>query len=70
MDRPTHSTQAVRLNLVEAGPRRRWGVEEKLRIVMESTAGPRLVSSTARRHNISTTQLQARAFGFSATLRC
>ena len=33
--------------------RRRWGVEEKLRIVEESYSAPRLTSATARRHGIS-----------------
>lgn len=66
MDSHTHSAQAVRLHVVETGRRRRWSDEEKLRIVMESAAGPRLVSSTARRHHISTAQLFAwrRSFGF------
>jgi len=35
------------------GRRRRWSDDEKLRIVAESFAGPRLVSLTARRHGVS-----------------
>ncbi len=35
------------------GRRRRWSDDEKLRIVLESLSGPRLVSVTARRHRIS-----------------
>lgn len=42
-----------RLEVVEIGRRRRWTEDEKLRIVLESLAGPRLVSVTARRHRIS-----------------
>ena len=39
------------------GRRRRWSDAEKLRIVAESMAGRRLVSATARRHDISRSQL-------------
>ena len=39
--------------MVETGRRRRWSDDEKLRIVLESLEGPRLVSATARRHGIS-----------------
>jgi transposase len=39
--------------MVEAGRRRRWTEDEKLRIVAESLSGSRQVSSTARRHGIS-----------------
>ena len=42
-----------RLEVVETGRRRRFREDEKLKIVMESMAGPRLVSTTARRHGIS-----------------
>jgi transposase len=50
----SHKVRAVsRLEVVEAGRRRRWSEEEKLRIVGESYAGPRRVASTARRHGIS-----------------
>ena len=41
------------------GRRRRWSEDEKARIVLESLAGPRLVSATARRHGISRSQLLA-----------
>jgi transposase len=55
MDSHTHSVE--KLAIVEAGRRRRWSDEEKLRIVTESLAGPRLASATARRHGISPGQL-------------
>ena len=48
-----------RLEVVETGRRRRWSEDEKARIVLESLAGPRLVSATARRHGISRSQLLA-----------
>jgi transposase len=57
MDIDKHSAQVQRLHVVETGRRRRWSDEEKLRIVMESASGPRLVSSTARRYKISVPQL-------------
>jgi transposase len=41
------------LEVVEAGRRRHWTEDEKLRIVTESLSGSRLVSSTARRYGIS-----------------
>ena len=54
MDSQTHSTRRLqRLEIVETGRRRRWSEDEKLRIVLESLQGPRLVSATARRHGIS-----------------
>ena len=55
MDSHTYSVE--KLAIVETGRRRRWSDEEKLRIVTESLAGPRLVSATARRHGISPGQL-------------
>lgn len=48
-----------RLEVVESGRRRRWSEDEKARIVLESLAGPRLVSATERRHGISRSQLLA-----------
>jgi transposase len=42
-----------RLEVVDTGRRRRWSDDEKLRIVAESFAGPRLVSVTARQHGVS-----------------
>ena len=42
-----------RLEVVNTGRRRRWSLEEKLRIVEESFQGHRQVSATARRHDIS-----------------
>ena len=56
MDSHMHSAFG-RLEIVEAGRRRRWSEDEKARIVLESLAGPRLVSATARRHGISRAQL-------------
>jgi len=54
----SHAHRAFeRLEIVETGRRRRWSDEEKLKIVLESLAGPRLVSATARRHGISRSQL-------------
>ena len=54
MDSHTDSHQHVqRLAIVETGRRRRFSAGAKLRIVEESFSGPRLGSSTARRHGIS-----------------
>ncbi len=54
----SHTISAVkRLEVVETGRRRRWSADEKTRIVLESMAGPRLVSATARRHGVSRSQL-------------
>lgn len=55
MDSHTYSVE--KLAVVETGRRRRWSDEEKLRIVTESFAGPRLASATARRYGISPGQL-------------
>jgi transposase len=43
------SFQLQRLEVVNIGRRRRWSVDEKLRIVEESFQGHRQVSATARR---------------------
>ena len=59
MDSHTHSLLPERLEVIEVGRRRPWSVEEKLRIVTECQEGPRLVSSTARRHGITRSQLMA-----------
>jgi transposase len=53
MDGDKRSAQAGRLEVVETGRRRRWTEDEKLRIVLESLDGPRRISATARRYNIS-----------------
>ena len=53
MDSHKVSDLPERLTVVELGRRRRWSEEEKLRIVMESLAAPRLVSAVARRHGIT-----------------
>ena len=58
MDSQTHRAFG-RLEVVETGRRRRWSEDEKVRIVLESLAGPRLASATARRHGISRSQLLA-----------
>ena len=58
MDSHTHCAFG-RLEVVETGRRRRWSEDEKVRIVLESLAGPRLVSATARRHGLSRSQLVA-----------
>lgn len=52
MDMHRDSGFAGRLHVVSTGRRRRWSVEEKIRIVEESFAGHRLASATARRHDI------------------
>ncbi len=49
----THYAQVGRLDVVDTGRRRRWSTDEKLKIVAESFAGPRLVSTVARRYDIS-----------------
>ncbi|MCA1363358.1 transposase [Bradyrhizobium sp. IC3069] len=46
-----------RLEVVSTGARRRWTLEEKQRILTESYGGSRLVSVTARRNGLSTSQL-------------
>ncbi len=52
MDMDKDSGFVGRLEVVETGRRRRWSVEEKIRIVEESLAGHRQASATARRHGI------------------
>jgi len=46
-----------RVDVITTGAWRRWAVEEKRRIVAESYSAPRVVSATARRYGISTSQL-------------
>jgi len=53
----TTNLKISRLEVVETGARRRWAPEEKLRIIAESTAGRRMVSATARRYGLSSSQL-------------
>jgi transposase len=48
-----------RLEVITTGSRRRWTLEEKLRIVAESFSGHRGASSTARRYGLSSSQLFA-----------
>src|SRR5258707_7325690 len=57
--------QVGRLEVVEAGRRRGWSDDEKLRIVTESFQETRAISSTARRHGISRSLLMTwrRSFG-------
>lgn len=45
------------MEVVSTGARRRWTLDEKQRIVAESYEGSRLVSVTARRNGLSTSQL-------------
>lgn len=52
MDMDVHSDQAIRLEVVDTGRRRRFTEAEKLRIVEESLLGHRQASRTARRHGI------------------
>jgi transposase len=58
MDSHIHSVVS-RLDVVETGRRRRWSDGEKERIALESMAGPRRISATARRYGISRSQLLA-----------
>lgn len=53
MDSHTHYAHVGRLDVVDTGRRRRWSTDEKLKIVAESFASPRMVSTIARRHGIS-----------------
>ena len=66
----TDRAEVSRLEVVDTGRRRRWTEEEKLRIVSESLRGPRLVSSTARRYEITRSLLMTwrRQFGVRATV--
>jgi transposase len=43
----------MRLEVVDSGPRRRFTLAEKERIVAESMSGPRMVSATARRYGVA-----------------
>lgn len=68
MDSHTDSARRVqRLAIVETGRRRRWSEDEKLRIVLESLQGLRLVSATARRHGISRSLLLIWRRAFAAS---
>jgi transposase len=53
MDSNTDNGLVSWFEVVGTGRRRRWSDVETPRIAGESTAGPRLVSATARRHGIS-----------------
>lgn len=66
MDSHMHS-HVERLDIVETGRRRRWSDDAKLKIVLESLAGPRLVSETARRHGLSRSQLVSWRRAFQTT---
>ena len=46
-------SQVEVLSVTDTGRRRRWTEAEKVRIVEESYAAPRMASATARRHGIS-----------------
>lgn len=52
MDMHRDSQQFSRLEVVDTGRRRRWALEEKIRIVEESLSGYRQASTTARRYGI------------------
>jgi len=53
MDIFTDRSRVERLEIVDTGRRRRFSESEKLRIVEESYAAPRMASATARRHQIA-----------------
>ena len=53
MDSDRRSAQVERLEVVDAGRRRRWSEDEKLKIVLESLKAPRQVAATARRYGVS-----------------
>ena len=53
MDNDRRSAQVERLEVVDAGRRRRWSEDEKLKIVLESLKAPRQVAATARRYGVS-----------------
>ena len=53
----TPMSKVSRLEVVSTGARRRWTLDEKQRIVAQSYGGSRLVSVTARRNGLSTSQL-------------
>src|ERR1700758_2949036 len=59
MDSHTPMPKVSRLDVITTGSRRRWTLEEKLRIVAESCSGHRAASSTARRYGLSSSQLFA-----------
>jgi transposase len=50
-------SKVSRLEVIQAGARRRWTLAEKQRIVAESESGPRQVSATARRYGVLPSQL-------------
>jgi transposase len=53
----TPISKVSRLEVIATGARRRWTLEEKQRIVAQSEDGRRMVSATARRHDLSASQL-------------
>lgn len=68
MDSHTPSASCVqRLEIVETTWRRRCSEDEKLWIVLESLARPRLVSATARRHGLARSQLLTWRRAFAAS---
>ena len=64
------SLEVQRLAVVNTGRRRRWTLEEKLRIVAESFQGVGHVSATARRHDISPSLLYSWRKAFRDGTRC
>jgi transposase len=57
MTEHTPISKVSRIEVISTGARRRWTLAEKQRIVAESYSAPRLVSATARRNGLSTSQL-------------
>jgi transposase len=57
MDDHSFRTQVEVLSVTDSGRRRRWSSAEKIRIVEESLARPRMAALTARRYDISRTLL-------------
>src|SRR5271155_2338602 len=53
----TPMLKVARLDVISSGARRRWTLDEKQQIVVESYAAPRQVSATARRNGLSASQL-------------
>src|SRR5215210_2137553 len=57
MTENTPMSSVSRIEVIATGSRRRWTLDEKLRIVAESYGAPRIVSATARRHGLTPSQL-------------
>src|SRR3712207_9096117 len=57
MTEHTPMSSVSRLEVITTGARRRWTLEEKRRILAESYRAPRIVTATARRHGLTSSQL-------------